>query len=274
MEEQPGFAPAGAVQHVGEVKAVCYGGRGLFVSLTSTAIKTWSIAQQPHRAGPAPPHALAQLQLPHAGFVSAVVPCARTGLLFGACQAGAAVGVPLGQRVDGDAAAVQPEVRMEHLFITGRDCFSSFKVQSAPLCLNPKTTHFTFRTDEIISAGSGGVHCWASSPDDCAYAKSVSVPAAERPALTPSGLPVPWAYGRFERVWQRLAFALPGGGGGGGRAAGGRAPLSADASYSRIQLHPQEQLLLVLDRVSSPNCGLVALVCVPLTRLQGEFQLS
>lgn len=56
------------------------------------------------------------------------------------------------------------------------------------------------RTDDVITAGPNGVRCWSSYPDTETYAKASVVAAAERPILTPAGLPMPWAYGKFERA--------------------------------------------------------------------------
>lgn len=68
----------------------------------------------------------------------------------------------------------------------------------------------TPRTDEIISAGASGVACWSSSPDAAASAKAGVLPAAERPILTPAGVPVPWAHGQFERARRRLVYGCVG----------------------------------------------------------------
>jgi len=85
-EQQPGFEPAGAVQHLSRL---CYAGRGTFITLTSAAIKSWSIAQQqPNQGTNTGPYELSQLALPQQDYVSALCACIRTGLLFGACLDG------------------------------------------------------------------------------------------------------------------------------------------------------------------------------------------
>jgi hypothetical protein len=82
-EQQPGFVPAHKQQHLGRVKFVCCAGRGTFVSLTSSALKTWTTIQQ--GAETAAPIELAHLQLPR-DFVTAVAPCGN--LLLGSCLDG------------------------------------------------------------------------------------------------------------------------------------------------------------------------------------------
>lgn len=83
-EDHPGFSPTGQLKHLSRVKSVIFAGRGTFVSLTSTTLKTWSTIHQ----GLVAPVEVAQFQLPQVDLVSACCTCLRNNLLLGTCLDG------------------------------------------------------------------------------------------------------------------------------------------------------------------------------------------
>jgi WD40 repeat protein len=164
--------------HVGKVRNVVpMGHRDCFISYDATTLKVWQQSTiDPHKFD-----ILCDMSMPHNqyNFVSTLCFNPNSNHIMVACA-------------DNSLKVFTDKLRL-------RCSLPWVNSSIATMVYNPVT-------DGIITSGAAGVKLWHSNPDQTGYkrAKAANEPM-ERPLIV-AGRPVPWCYGSFERITNKLTY--------------------------------------------------------------------